>query len=115
MTPRASHPAHAAVACAVGCSVVVFLAACGGTTTQGPTPTPAPTPSSAAGQTARPTPSPSPTPEALPAPFADTDTQAYVAWESASGSDRDLLARIALTPQARWIGDWYADDAAVTA
>lgn len=50
-----------------------------------------------------PTDEPAPNPSAL---FLDTDTQAYEAWQAASGSDKDLLAKIALTPAARWIGDW---------
>ncbi|WP_084125370.1 glycoside hydrolase family 6 protein [Demequina sp. NBRC 110054] len=39
--------------------------------------------------------------------FTSADTQAYAAFSSASGTQRKLLAKIAKTPTARWIGDWY--------
>lgn len=35
--------------------------------------------------------------------FVDPRTQAYAAWRAADGTDRDLLARIALVPQAHWV------------
>ncbi len=57
-----------------------------------------------------PEPDPDPDPDPTPAPsgdlYVDPDTQAYAAWEAASGSDKDLLAKIALTPQAYWVGNW---------
>jgi endoglucanase len=37
---------------------------------------------------------------------------AYAAWQSASGENRDLLAKIALTPRVRWYGDWVSDGGA---
>ncbi|WP_062205816.1 glycoside hydrolase family 6 protein [Demequina salsinemoris] len=40
--------------------------------------------------------------------FTSADTQAYAAYQSASGSQKRLLAKIARTPTARWIGDWYS-------
>ncbi|MFC8796366.1 glycoside hydrolase family 6 protein [Promicromonospora sp. NPDC057138] len=42
--------------------------------------------------------------------YVDPTTQAYAAWEAASGTDKDLLAKIALTPQAYWVGDWADAD-----
>jgi cellulase/cellobiase CelA1 len=51
--------------------------------------------------------------EAAPAAsdlYVDPTTQAYAAWEAASGADKDLLAKIALTPQAYWVGDWADAD-----
>lgn len=36
----------------------------------------------------------------------DPGTQAYAAWQAASGSNKDLLGKIALTPQAYWVGNW---------
>jgi len=44
--------------------------------------------------------------------YVRTDTQAATAWAQATGEDKALLARIAQTPQAAWIGDWTAADAA---
>jgi len=38
--------------------------------------------------------------------YVDTENQAYAAWQAASGSNKDLLAKIALTPQSVWIGNW---------
>ena len=35
--------------------------------------------------------------------------QAWAPYESASGETRSLLATIALTPKAKWFGDWIAD------
>ena len=37
-------------------------------------------------------------------------SQAREAYDAATGADRDLLGRIALTPQAFWVGDWYPTD-----
>lgn len=51
--------------------------------------------------------------EAAPAAsdlYVDPTTQAYAAWEAASGQDKDLLAKIALTPQSYWVGDWADAD-----
>jgi cellulase/cellobiase CelA1 len=51
--------------------------------------------------------------EAAPAAsglYVDPTTQTYAAWEAASGPDKDLLAKIALTPQAYWVGDWAEAD-----
>ena len=42
--------------------------------------------------------------------YVDPTTQAYAAWEAASGTDKDLLAKIALTPQAYWVGNWADAD-----
>lgn len=42
--------------------------------------------------------------------YVDPTTQAYAAWEAASGQDKELLAKIALTPQAYWVGDWADAD-----
>ncbi|MCC2335373.1 glycoside hydrolase family 6 protein [Cellulomonas wangsupingiae] len=36
----------------------------------------------------------------------DTTNQSYAAWQAASGTDKTLLAKIALTPQAYWVGNW---------
>ena len=91
---------------------------CTGTTTEQPpaTPTPAPTPTPQPTQTPVPTPTPTPTPTPPPATtsglFADTDTQSYIAWSAASGTDKALLAKIALTPQSLWVGDWTDANAA---
>ena len=40
--------------------------------------------------------------------YLSTDTQAYAAWQAASGAEAELLQPIALTPQALWIGDWLS-------
>lgn len=40
--------------------------------------------------------------------YLNPDTQARAAYDAAAGAERDLLGRIALTPQAFWVGDWYA-------
>ncbi|MFD2793872.1 glycoside hydrolase family 6 protein [Promicromonospora vindobonensis] len=42
--------------------------------------------------------------------YVDPTTQAYAAWEAASGQDKELLGKIALTPQAYWVGDWADAD-----
>jgi cellulase/cellobiase CelA1 len=47
--------------------------------------------------------------EAAPAAsdlYVDPTTQAYAAWQAASGTNKDLLAKIALTPQSYWVGNW---------
>ena len=49
-------------------------------------------------------------PQAVSDLYVDPTTQAYAAWEAASGTDKDLLAKIALTPQAYWVGDWADAD-----
>lgn len=57
------------------------------------------------------TPAPNNHPEVTPAPspfYLRTQTQAYAAWQAASGGDAELLESIALTPQALWIGDWLS-------
>ncbi|WP_136518167.1 glycoside hydrolase family 6 protein [Cellulomonas telluris] len=84
---------------------------CTGTVTQ-PTATPSPTPTTPRPtQTATPTPTPTPT-QTTPAPqpagslYVDPTTQAYRAWQAASGTDKALLEKIALTPQAYWVGNW---------
>lgn len=78
----------------------------GASTPEVPPVTPTPTPQ----PTTEPTPEPTEEPTAPPATtsglFADTDTQSYVAWSAASGTDKALLAKIALTPQSVWVGDW---------
>jgi endoglucanase len=116
--PTTPPPLASGLASALACVVVASLAACGGPTSASPSPTA----SSSLEQTTSPTPSATPTPPPTSSPdpaaaplFVDTDTQAYAAWEQATGADRELLSRIASTPQARWIGDWYPDNAAVTA
>jgi endoglucanase len=38
--------------------------------------------------------------------YVDTGTQAYRAWQAASGTDKQLLEKIALTPQSYWVGNW---------
>jgi endoglucanase len=71
------------------------------------TPTPTPTP------TQTPTPTPTPTQTTPPQTsgfYVDPTTQGYRAWQSASGTDKALLEKIALTPQAYWVGNW-ADSA----
>ena len=77
------------------------------TPTQTPTQTPTPTPT----PTVTVTPTPTPTPTVTPPPasgnfYVDPTTQAYRAWQSAGGSDKALLEKIALTPQAYWVGNW---------
>ncbi|UUI64450.1 glycoside hydrolase family 6 protein [Cellulomonas wangsupingiae] len=75
-------------------------------------PTSSPTPSVSASP--RPSTSPSPIPTIVPSPtpvtsgdfYVDPQTAAYAAWQAASGTDKALLEKIALTPQALWIGDW---------
>jgi cellulase/cellobiase CelA1 len=47
---------------------------------------------------------------AAPDLYVDPTTQAYAAWEAASGQDKDLLAKIALTPQSYWVGNWADAD-----
>ncbi|MBL0886075.1 glycoside hydrolase family 6 protein [Myceligenerans indicum] len=42
--------------------------------------------------------------------YVDTGTQAYEAWQAASGTDRELLEKIALTPQSYWVGSWADAD-----
>lgn len=42
--------------------------------------------------------------------YVDPTTQAYAAWQAASGTNKDLLAKIALTPQSYWVGDWAGAD-----
>ncbi|GAB3159422.1 hypothetical protein GCM10027059_05640 [Myceligenerans halotolerans] len=42
--------------------------------------------------------------------YVDTGTQAYDAWEAASGTDKALLEKIALTPQSYWVGNWVDAD-----
>ncbi|KQY24009.1 endoglucanase [Cellulomonas sp. Root485] len=89
---------------------------CTGTTpTQTPTATQTPTPTPTATQTPTPTPTatqtPTPTPTVTNPPnssnfYLDPTTQAYRAWQAAGGSDKTLLAKIALTPAAYWVGNW---------
>ncbi|WP_150118051.1 glycoside hydrolase family 6 protein [Cellulomonas sp. B6] len=45
--------------------------------------------------------------------WLDTDSQAYRAWQAATGQDAALLERIATTPQGLWVGSW--DDAPTAA
>ncbi len=77
----------------------------------GPTssPTPSRTPIVTPSPTAAITPSASPTtpPPVTSSEFhVDTTNQSYAAWQAASGNDKTLLAKIALTPQAYWVGNW---------
>ncbi|MDQ0375019.1 glycoside hydrolase family 6 protein [Cellulomonas humilata] len=82
----------------------------GSTPTQTPTPTQTATPTPTPTVTATPTPTPTPTQTTPPQPagnfYVDPTTQAYRAWQSAGGSDKALLEKIALTPQAYWVGNW---------
>ncbi|MEZ0447171.1 glycoside hydrolase family 6 protein [Cellulomonas sp. ICMP 17802] len=72
-----------------------------GTPCTGTTPTPTPTP------TTTPTPTPTvTTPPTASRFYVDPTTQGYRAWQAASGTDKTLLAKIALTPQAYWVGNW---------
>jgi endoglucanase len=77
-----------------------------GTACTGATPTSTPTPT----VTVTPTPTPTPTvttpPPATGNLYVDPTTQSYRAWQSASGTDKALLEKIALTPQAYWVGNW---------
>jgi endoglucanase len=83
--------------------------------TAGPTisPTTSPTVEPTVEPTAEPTAEPTvePTVEPTAAPtgplYLNPDTQAYQAWQAASGDEQALLAKIAQTPQAFWVGDWY--------
>ena len=92
-----------------------------GTTCTGTTPTQTPTPRRRATPTPTPTrdpdpdadgdPTPTPTPTVTTPPtasnfYVDPTTQAYRAWQAAAGSDKALLEKIALTPQAYWVGNW---------
>ncbi|MBO3088183.1 glycoside hydrolase family 6 protein [Cellulomonas dongxiuzhuiae] len=78
--------------------------------TQTPSSTPRPTQSPTPSRTPTQTPSPQPTQSQPPVSssdfYVDPTTSAYAAWQAASGNDKNLLAKIALTPQALWIGDW---------
>lgn len=93
----------------------------GGPTTQPTTaqPTAQPTTQQPTAQptTAQPTQQPTTQPTTPPATsgdfYVDPKTAAYSAWQAASGTDKALLEKIALTPQALWIGDWSS--ASVTA
>ncbi|WP_402467233.1 glycoside hydrolase family 6 protein [Isoptericola aurantiacus] len=73
-----------------------------------PTPTPDPTVDPTDDPTVDPTDEPTADPTPAPADdlYVDTANQAYEAWQSASGTDKDLLAKIALTPQSYWVGNW---------
>ncbi|MCK0118825.1 glycoside hydrolase family 6 protein [Isoptericola sp. S6320L] len=56
-----------------------------------------------------PTPTPDPTDDPTPPSselYVDVTNQSYEAWQAASGTDKDLLAKIAHTPQAYWVGNW---------
>ncbi|WP_029068995.1 glycoside hydrolase family 6 protein [Jonesia quinghaiensis] len=75
-----------------------------------PEPTDNPTPDPTTDPEPEPTDDPSdPTQPGSSELFVDTSTQAYSAWEQASGTNKELLAKIALTPAARWIGDWTSN------
>ncbi|WP_081829848.1 glycoside hydrolase family 6 protein [Paraoerskovia marina] len=88
-------------------AVTLNGAACSTGTDPTPTPTtttPTPTPTET-------TPTPTPTETTDPPAadgdlYVDTGNQAYPAWSAASGDDKALLAKIALTPQAYWVGNW---------
>lgn len=75
-------------------------------TTPAPTETSTPTPTASVTPQPTSTPTQTPTPTPTNALFLDVDTQAYGAWQAANGNDKTLLAKIALTPAARWIGNW---------
>nr|WHU52037.1 endoglucanase/dockerin fusion protein [synthetic construct] len=53
-----------------------------------------------------PTPTPTVTPQPTSGFYVDPTTQGYRAWQAASGTDKALLEKIALTPQAYWVGNW---------
>ncbi|MBO0899355.1 glycoside hydrolase family 6 protein [Cellulomonas sp. zg-ZUI22] len=81
----------------------------------GPTssPTPSVTPSVTPSPVVTPTPVITPTQNPTTPPpvsssqfHVDTTNQSYRAWQAASGSDKALLEKIALTPQAYWVGNW---------
>lgn len=84
------------------------------------TPTPTPTRTSTPTPTPTRTPTPTPTPTQTTPPvtsgslYVDTANQSYRAWQTASGTDKALLEKIALTPQAYWVGNW-ADPAVAQA
>lgn len=92
-----------------------LLSGCGA---DGAPPAPAPTalatrtlpPSPAASDLVAPAPAPTTVPTSAAALYVNADTQAREAYDAAAGPDRDLLGRIALTPQSFWVGDWYASD-----
>ena len=52
----------------------------------------------------------SPTVPAASDLYVDPANQSYAAWEEAEGADKELLAKIALTPQAYWVGSWADAD-----
>ncbi|GCD20525.1 hypothetical protein CTKZ_20870 [Cellulomonas algicola] len=83
---------------------------CTGGTVPTTTPTPTVTPTQTPTPTVTPTPTPTPTTTVPPQPtgsfYVDTTNQSYKAWQSASGNDKALLEKIALTPQAYWVGNW---------
>ncbi|GEK20246.1 glycoside hydrolase family 6 protein [Cellulomonas xylanilytica] len=94
---------------AIPASFTVNGTACTGTTpTQTQTPTPTQTQNPTPTVTATPTPTPTQTTPPQPAGnfYVDPTTQAYRAWQAAGGSDKALLEKIALTPQAYWVGNW---------
>lgn len=38
--------------------------------------------------------------------YVDTESKAYRAWSQTTGPDKDVLAAVALTPAAYWVGNW---------
>lgn len=82
--------------------------ACTGTApTTTPKPTATPTPTSTPTVTVTPTPTPTViTPPTTSGFYVDPTTQGYRAWQTATGTDKALLEKIALTPQAYWVGNW---------
>ncbi len=90
-----------------------LLAGCGADGADGGQPAPAPTapvtrtlpPSPAAPDPVPPAPTTAPTSSSTL--YVNPDTQSREAYDAAAGPDRDLLGRIALTPQSFWVGDWY--------
>lgn len=77
-----------------------------GTTCTGTTPTPTSTPTPTVTVTPTPTPTVTTPPPTTSGFYVDPTTQGYRAWQSASGTDKALLEKIALTPQAYWVGNW---------
>lgn len=69
----------------------------------GPDPTPDPTDEPTPDPTDDPTDEPTPPASEL---YVDVTNQSYDAWQAATGADKDLLAKIAHTPQAYWVGNW---------
>lgn len=83
------------------------VACTGGVTNPTTSPTSSPTVSPTKSPTASPTPTVTPTtPVSNSSFYVDTKTQAYAAWTAASGTEKQLLAKLALNPASYWVGNW---------